>query len=130
MIKYWRHEGDVYSLGPVYERLGEIYLDQEEYEKALDAYREWYSLAGDTELQWKAEALAGQYQAYELLGKLEERDRIGADLLELRDQLRGGPFEYTVLEKLQKQIEKPRDADPNRSRPPLQQEAAPSNEPS
>ena len=130
VIKYWRHEGDVYSLGPVYERLGEIYLDQEEYEKALDAYREWYSLAGDTELQWKAEALAGQYQAYELLGKLEERDRIGADLLELRDQLRGGPFEYTVLEKLQKQIEKPRDADPNRSRPPLQQEAAPSNEPS
>ena len=121
VIQYWSGSGDIYSLGPAYGRLGEIYLDQQEFDKALDAYQELYKLAGDPEKQWKAEALAGQYQAYELLGKLQERDRVGAELLPLRDQLRGGPFEYTVLEKLQTQVEKQRKSESTRKALPLRE---------
>jgi tetratricopeptide (TPR) repeat protein len=118
VVKYWSGSGDIYSLGPAYGRLGEIYLDQQEFRKALDAYQELYNLAGDPEKQWKAEALAGQYQAYDLMGEFQQRDRIGAELLPLRDQLRGGPFEYTVLEKLQTQVEKQRGSESTRKTPP------------
>ena len=113
VIEYHSSSSDVLSLGSARKRLAEIYLDRDEWEKALGEYRELYSLAGDTELRMKAEALAGQYDIYQLQGKRPERDQIGVELFPLRTHLVGGAFENTVLVRLQEQFETQREKEPS-----------------
>lgn len=107
VLKYHGDSSDVFRLGHAHKRLAEICLDRDAFDEALQLYGELYNLAGDTELELRAEALAGQYQIYDRLGNTEKRDQIGAKLFPDREYLRRGPFENTVLAELEQKLAKP-----------------------
>jgi len=79
----------------------------------------------------KAEALAGQFYTYERLNRPQDRERVGIELLDLADELEGGPFESTVrpqLEELKARLTKESkrlEAERPRKESPLSEGSAP-----
>jgi tetratricopeptide (TPR) repeat protein len=100
VVEYWSDSGDGFRLGIAYARLAEFCLDRGEFDDALDLYRKQYDVVGDAEQRLKAEALAGQYDIYDLQGMEKERNQIGMKLWPHRSELEDGPFEGTVLKDL------------------------------
>lgn len=100
VVEYWSDSGDGYYLGIAYARLAEFCLDRGDFDDALDLYRKQYDVVGDAEQRLKAAALAGQYDIYDLQGMEKERNQIGMKLWPHREELKGGPFEHSVLKNL------------------------------
>ena len=104
VIEHYGETGDELNIGLARQRLAEIYLDREEWEKSLAEYRELYIIAGDTELELRATALAGQFFIFEQQNRLQEMAATRARLLPLLDKLKGGPFDNTVRARLEKEV--------------------------
>ncbi len=92
---------DIYYLGPAYEHLAAIYRDRGDLVAALAEYQNLYDLAGKADPAEKAHALAGQYEIYKEQGKKQEKDRVARELISQVDELKGGPFENTVLPQIE-----------------------------
>lgn len=113
VVGYWSDSGDGYRLGTAYARLAEFCLDRGDFDEALEMYRKQYDVAGDAEQRLKAEALAGQYDIYDLQGMDKERNQIGMKLWPHRGDLKDGPFEGTVLKDLNERFEKQAESRPS-----------------
>ncbi len=100
VVEYWSDSGDGYSLGTAYAKLAEFCLDRDDLNEALEMYRKQYDVAGDAEQTLMAEALAGQYDIYDLQEKEKEKGKVAVELWPHRDALKGGSFEHTVLKDL------------------------------
>lgn len=131
VIKYYGDSGDAYYLGMAHRRIAAFCLERNDFAEALSEYRELYDLAGTADRQMKAEALAGQFYTYERLNRPQDRERVGMELLDLADELEGGPFESTVrpqLEELRARLTKESkrlEAERPRKEPPLSEGSDP-----
>lgn len=105
VIEYYGDSGDQYDVGNARLRLAEIYVDSGQWDKALAEYEELFVLAGNTEREMKANALAGQYEVYEHLGQTDKKADVRLSLIPYLDDLKDGPFDNTVRARLQKEID-------------------------
>ncbi|MHB8900853.1 MAG: serine/threonine-protein kinase [Thermoguttaceae bacterium] len=104
VINFYGNTGDQFNIGMARQRLAEIYLDRRDWDKALAEYRELEILAGETEPELKATALAGQYFIFDQQKRPQEMAAVQEQLIPLLDKLRGGPFDNTVRARLEKEI--------------------------